>query len=172
VARELSPAFDTVREVRGRLQAQCRKRAASRAELFGLVLVLAAFSCAALWVSQFVDIDATGLAAAPSALGFTMWSEPRAHAHPGFVTPVRSCGAEDPTFALGLAELKAALGDLMGEPLECERTIDSQGDTVQRTTTGSAGYVQRTQTVWFAGGERYWAQVGGHLLAGGGDRPQ
>jgi hypothetical protein len=85
---------------------------------------------------------------------------------------VQSCGVEQPTFALGLAKLKAALGDQMGEPLECERTIDRQGDTVQGTTTGIAGYVQQTETVWFAGGQRYWALVGGTLVASGGDRPQ
>lgn len=172
MARELSSPLDTVREVRGRVHARCRKRAGSRTDLLGVVLVLAAFSCAALWAGQFVDIDASGLAAAPAAMGFTMWSARPVHAHPGFVTPVQTCLAEHPTFALGLAQLKAELGEVMGEPLECERTIDSQGDTVQLTTTGSAGYLQHTQTVWFAGGERYWAQVGGRLLAAGGGRPQ
>jgi hypothetical protein len=180
VPRELSPPLDTAFELRGCLRVRCRKRAGGRTELLSLVLVLAASICSALWASMSIHIDATGLGTAPAAIGFGMWSGRPAHSHPGFTAPVQSenrastaiCVAERPLFVLGLADLKAELGDVMGDPLECERAINSQGDTVQLTTTGIAGYVQLTQTISFTRGERYWVQVAGRLLAGDGHRPE
>lgn len=63
-----------------------------------------------------------------------------------------------------MADLKNRLGPLMGEPLECERAVDAEGDTRQMTTTGVADYTERTGTVTFTDGPRHWAVSGGSLV--------
>lgn len=74
-------------------------------------------------------------------------------------------GAQDETFCLpgqsphfshGFAFLKSQLGDLMGEPLECEH-YDAAGNAFQKTTTGQAHYVKETNTPSFTAGNRVWA---------------
>ncbi len=60
-------------------------------------------------------------------------------------------------FVFGMADFKHRLGPLMGDPLECERAVDGEGDTKQLTTTGVAEYAERTGTVIFTEGPRYWA---------------
>jgi hypothetical protein len=65
--------------------------------------------------------------------------------------------AESPHFAFGLADLKAAIGDTMGDPLECEHSDSANGDTLQQTTTGLAIYHQDTNTPEFTDGFNHWA---------------
>jgi hypothetical protein len=63
----------------------------------------------------------------------------------------------EPRFQLGFAALKARLGDIMGEPIECEHGEPDNGDSVQRTTTGLAYFRRSTSTVAFTDGKRHWA---------------
>ena len=45
----------------------------------------------------------------------------------------------------------------MGDALECERSIDAQGDTQQKTTTGLAYYLSQLNTACFTTGWDHWA---------------
>jgi hypothetical protein len=60
-------------------------------------------------------------------------------------------------FVHGAATLKAALGDRMGEPQECERVVDAAGNTEQRTTTGLAYYRAGSNVAVFTNGVEHWA---------------
>jgi hypothetical protein len=111
------------------------------------------------------------MASLPSALGFTMWAGHPQRAHPGAAAPAfaqtaqaPACSPDYPTFVLGMADLKHRIGPLMGEPVECERAVNAEGDTKQRTTTGVAEYAGRTHTVSFTDGLRHWAISGGSLV--------
>lgn len=61
-----------------------------------------------------------------------------------------------PQFIHGFAFLKSQLGEVMGEPLECEH-YDEAGNAYQRTTTGSAFYRRETNTPMFTAGQQSWA---------------
>jgi hypothetical protein len=62
-----------------------------------------------------------------------------------------------PTFEGPLAQLKGAIGDVMGDPLECAHVDDVSGDTVQRTSTGLA-YIRASAGVpTFTNGSHHWA---------------
>lgn len=63
---------------------------------------------------------------------------------------------QQPHFSLGFAFLKTQLGDLMGEPLECEH-YDVVGDAWQKTTTGQAFYLHKSNTPMFTVGNQHWA---------------
>jgi hypothetical protein len=67
------------------------------------------------------------------------------------------CSAAALRFVQGAAALKAGVGASMGEPLECERIVDADGDTEQRTTTGLAYYRARTNIAAFTNGFDHWA---------------
>jgi len=45
----------------------------------------------------------------------------------------------------------------MGEALECERSVDDQGNTQQKTTTGLAYYRKHLNTACFTTGWDHWA---------------
>jgi endonuclease/exonuclease/phosphatase family metal-dependent hydrolase len=62
---------------------------------------------------------------------------------------------QTPHFILGFAFLKGQLGDIMGEPLECEH-YDEAGNAFQKTTTGQAFYLRRTDALTFTGGHQSW----------------
>lgn len=62
-----------------------------------------------------------------------------------------------PEFVLGFADLKAAVGAPMGEPIECEHTNPENGDTLQQTTTGLAIYSREQGLVMFTDGWKRWA---------------
>jgi hypothetical protein len=80
------------------------------------------------------------------------------------------CAADtEPHFQLGFAALEARLGDIMGEPIECEQGNPDNGDTVQRTTTGLAYYRRSTNTLAFTDGERHWALGAADVLTWQGD---
>ena len=61
-----------------------------------------------------------------------------------------------PSFGFGFASLKAQLGPLMGEPVECEHRGGRDGDALQRTTTGLAFWREATNVPTFTDGERHW----------------
>jgi hypothetical protein len=148
-----------------------QRNARRRTDLVGIVLVVAAATGSARWVADYTHFDLSGMATAPSALGFTMWAPHPSHTHPGAAAPsfaqpadAPTCSPEYPTFVLGMADLKHRIGPLMGDPLECESPVDADGDTRQRTTTGLAEYAERTHTVTFSDGPRHWAMSGDSLV--------
>jgi hypothetical protein len=67
------------------------------------------------------------------------------------------CTAAGLRFVHGAATLKAALGERMGDPQECERVIDAAGNTEQRTTTGLAYYRAGSNVAVFTNGIEHWA---------------
>jgi hypothetical protein len=79
------------------------------------------------------------------------------------------CNAAQPQFSGGMAALKSALGSSMGEPVECERAVSSQGDTQQKTTTGLAYYRKQSNVVCFTTGWDHWGLVKGGLVHWSGD---
>lgn len=70
-----------------------------------------------------------------------------------------------PTFVQGFAQLKSILGDVMGDPVECEHTDGTSGDVLQQTTTGLAFWRKSTNTATFTDGYRHWALTGRGLVA-------
>src|SRR5215469_5698617 len=76
------------------------------------------------------------------------------------------CGAgQAPAFVFGIADLKVALGAVMGDPVECEHPNSANGDTLQQTTTGLAIYRQATNTPEFTDGWNHWALSSQGLIA-------
>jgi hypothetical protein len=69
-----------------------------------------------------------------------------------------------PTFVQGFAQLKARLGDVMGDPIECEHTDGTSGDVLQQTTTGLSFWRKSTNTATFTDGYRHWALTSRGLL--------
>ena len=68
------------------------------------------------------------------------------------------CGpGEVPQFRFGFATLKQTLGDVMGQPIECEHTDPATGDSLMTTTTGLSFYRRATNTPTFTDGHRHWA---------------
>jgi hypothetical protein len=63
---------------------------------------------------------------------------------------------QTPRFELGFAELARHLGDIMGEPTECEHGDVLTADTLQATTTGLAIYRSCTNTPSFTRGREHW----------------
>jgi hypothetical protein len=78
--------------------------------------------------------------------------------------PLAACSPAQPQFSGGIAALKAALGSTMGEPVECERATNPQGDTQQQTTTGLAYYRTNRNSACFTTGWDHWALVDGSLV--------
>ncbi len=64
---------------------------------------------------------------------------------------------QSPVFRLGFAELHTALGDRMGQPLECEHADSTNGEVLQQTSTGLAVYHPATNTPSFTNGYSHWA---------------
>lgn len=69
------------------------------------------------------------------------------------------CTSSSPRFVHGTATLKAAVGASLGEPLECERVVDAQGNTEQKTTTGLAYYRAQDNIAAFTNGFDHWAMT-------------
>jgi hypothetical protein len=69
------------------------------------------------------------------------------------------CTLGQPRFMGGIAVLKASLGRTMGDPLECERVVNNDGDTQQKTTTGLAYYRKQLNTACFTTGWEHWGLV-------------
>src|SRR3977135_759309 len=80
-----------------------------------------------------------------------------------FVVPATSASAAGvcppgptPHFSFGFAALRAQLGDVMGDPTECEHANAANGDTLQGTTSGLAFYRNSTNTPTFTDGFNHW----------------
>ena len=76
---------------------------------------------------------------------------------------------QEPEFVFGFAFLKSLLGDIMGEPLECEHANPENGDTLQQTTTGLSFYRKSTNTPTFTDGWNHWAWTIDGLVTWTGD---
>jgi hypothetical protein len=83
--------------------------------------------------------------------------------------PVPACTSSRPSFIGGLSTLKTALGATMGDPQECERAVDSQGDTQQKTSTGLAYYRRLLNVACFTTGWDHWAVTDRGLVHWTGD---
>lgn len=156
-----------------------RARTAGSAELVYLLVVVAAGGATFWWAGQQFGMDLSSLATVASVLGIReaqpLRYDPRAATHrpatepaPVVVAPEEApfCNpGETPAFGLGLAELKAQLGDTMGTPVECLHGSSTAGDAVQRTTTGLAAYNKASDTLTFTDGWRHWALRSGSVLS-------
>jgi len=91
-------------------------------------------------------VCATLIAAAPLAQRWTQ-SQPMPRCEVG----------QWPEFRFGFAALHLDLGADMGEPLECEHSISSIGDTDQQTSTGLAHYDSASNTPSFHHASDNWA---------------
>lgn len=76
---------------------------------------------------------------------------------------------QEPEFVLGFAFMKSQLGDIMGEPLECEHANPDNGDTLQQTTTGLSFYRKSTNTPTFTDGWQHWGWTAEGLVFWTGD---
>jgi peptidoglycan/xylan/chitin deacetylase (PgdA/CDA1 family) len=63
------------------------------------------------------------------------------------------CAAE---FGLHMLDLRADIGDAMGQPLDCEHSLGAAGDTVQVTSTGTAWYTSDNNAAIFTDGYHRW----------------
>lgn len=114
---------------------------------------------------QLTRADGSGLAflpvATPTPLAVTAPPTPPTARRPLSVaggTPVlERCLPSQPRFTGGMGVLRAALGSTMGDPLECERSIDAQGNTQQQTTTGLAYRRKQFNETIFTTGWEHWA---------------
>ena len=147
-----------------------RMRRTGRAELVGLAVVLIAGVATAWWAGRIDShLDISGLTGFARVLGIFDVSQPlrrpdrvsveQQQQQQQDATPTAAyCQpGQQPTFALGVADLKQQLGDTMGAPLECEHAVSASGDTIQQTTTGLVMYRAATNTVMFTDGWRHWA---------------
>jgi hypothetical protein len=76
------------------------------------------------------------------------------------VAATRCAAGAAPRFTLGFAELKARLGNAMGEPLTCEFADPSgSGDMHQLTTSGLAFWRKSTNTPTFTNGSEHWGRT-------------
>src|SRR5206468_2646522 len=74
------------------------------------------------------------------------------------------CAAgQTPQFQFGFAALRAAVGDPVGEPTECEHP-DADGNALQKTTTGSLFWQRSTNTPVFTAGDQHWALTANGLV--------
>jgi pimeloyl-ACP methyl ester carboxylesterase len=65
---------------------------------------------------------------------------------------------EQPQFQAGFADLKAQLGDVMGNPTTCQY-FGKVGVTYQDTTTGQAYFARDTVPTSFTNGDQFWAET-------------
>jgi hypothetical protein len=71
---------------------------------------------------------------------------------------------QTPRFSFGFADLAQHLGNIMGEPTECEHGEIASNNTFQRTTTGLAVYDWCTNTPSFVRGHDHWMIAPGGVV--------
>ncbi len=95
---------------------------------------------------------------------------------PAMGQPVQVAGAttapycapgKGPSFQMGFAELRAQIGDRMGNPVECEHVDAATGNTLQRTPLGTAVYWPGANVAGFTNGQKTWVLTASGLI----DRP-
>jgi hypothetical protein len=106
----------------------------------------------------------SGVIHPPTVTDPTAVREPRPNPPtPAVLDATQRCNPTQPRFVGGLARLRAIVGPVMGDPLECEHVV-AGGDTHQRTTTGLA-YVRTKQGMpSFTTGWDHWALRDGSLI--------
>ncbi|MBV9328058.1 MAG: hypothetical protein JO352_30455 [Chloroflexi bacterium] len=152
--------------------------------MFLVVLWCVVFVCAAVLIGEytgFLDPSTVGRVMAfiplgsgspgPGSAAVPATAEPAAEPSTSTPTPVaaETCTPGQPIFVHGAATLKAALGDLMGDPLECERVTSAAGDTEQRTSAGLVYYRSATNAVVFTNGFDHWALASNGVVHWTGD---
>jgi hypothetical protein len=75
----------------------------------------------------------------------------------GVTAATPACNSDQPRFIGRVALLRAALGSTMGDPVNCEREADEEGNTQQKTTTGLAYYRKVRNVAVFTTGWEHWA---------------
>jgi len=128
-------------------------------EFLPLVLVIGVILGVQYWRQDVPFGPPAGSASqsAPTAIAIAVDETPAFARLAG--TPTAGCSNSSPRYEAGMLRLKSALGAMMGDPLECERPIDPDGDTEQRTSTGLAYYRQKVNAVVFTNGIQHWALV-------------
>ena len=142
--------------------------------LVGVVLLIFQLTRESGQILNFLPLQNKSLAAAataatptPVALPVVAVAKPTPVASP---TPAPGvCTVARPTFVGGMAALRASLGPRMGDPLECEHSVDDQGDTQQKTTTGLAYYRSQVNVASFTTGWEHWGLREGALVYWTGD---
>jgi hypothetical protein len=140
---------------------------------FLVLLWCAVFVCAAVLIGEYtgrldpstvgrvVGFLAAGLRAtdglSSASASATATPEPDATLPTPAAASAETCTPGQPVFVHGAATLKAALGETMGDPLECERVTDASGDTEQKTSTGLVYYRASTNAAAFTNGFDHWA---------------
>jgi hypothetical protein len=160
-----------------------------RWELLVLVIVLAGGYLATVLISHSIGFDLSGLSTVATYFGYNP-PDRTTRAPTGFTSssvtavaiapsvsssPVAAntycSGGETPHYANGFQLLKDQLGDAMGDPMECEHVIDTQGDTQQMTSTGLASYDKRANATIFSQGPDHWQINATGLTQWTGDTP-
>jgi hypothetical protein len=140
---------------------------------FSLLLIVILIAVAALLGQSAGFYDVPALRGATALLPFARQPQAAAVPTPPSVEPRLSpspspatapapakpdqCSAASPSFVHGAAALKAALGARMGDASECERVVDTAGNTEQKTTTGLAYYRAGSNVTVFTNGFEHWA---------------
>jgi hypothetical protein len=82
--------------------------------------------------------------------------------------PIAFCPpGKQPAFVLGFADLRDAVGDAIGTPIECEHIHPTSGDTVQQTTSGLAVFHNGHSS--FSDGWHHWETGDGGVRQWEGD---
>ena len=111
---------------------------------------------------QFVALSADEPAPSPVVVAAVRQAQP--------ARTEGACNSSAPVFVGKMASLKAALGERMGAPVECERVTDSDGNTQQGTTQGLAYYRKKSELACFTTGWDHWAiRPGSGVLVWTGD---
>jgi len=108
--------------------------------------------------------------AQPTAVPATPTAQPAPPRAASAMVAVGLCNPSQPRFVGGSAQLRTTLGTTMGEPIDCERIVDSEGNTQQKTTTGLAYYRKQLKATCFTNGWDHWAvRADGSLVHWAGD---
>jgi len=75
---------------------------------------------------------------------------------PPFGAATQTAHADCADFGPDLANLRLAVGDAMGQAIDCETPIDSSGNTIQHTTTGTAWFTVDPAGAIFTDGYQRW----------------
>jgi hypothetical protein len=136
-----------------------------RFRLFDFLPLLLALSLVAAWFGlqqplpwQTEPIPAAVALVRSTATPTSAPSVPRATAL------LALCDAKSPRFLGTLANLQSKLGARMGQPADCEKPIDAEGNTQQLTTTGLAYYRRSLNLAAFTNGWEHWALTNNQIV--------
>jgi hypothetical protein len=125
----------------------------------GLIAIWFGFQRPLPWLPQVPPAPSLGVLAAPT---------PTAVAGTTGVARATAllalCDASKPRFLGSIANLKSRLDARMGDPTDCERPVDAEGNTQQPTTTGLAYYRRALNLAVFTTGWDHWALVDGGIV--------